>query len=143
MSKEGSTLRLRAPAGQAKPAPPVGPMLGQHGLNIMDFCKKFNDMTKELKPGTPVSAIITFDPKQKKIHSIEVKKPPVSHFIKEAKKLKKGSGVTGKEIIATITQEEIKKIAEQKMVDMNAVDIAGAMKMVEGSAISMGLKVEQ
>lgn len=140
----GKFIKLKVPAGKANPSPPVGPALGQHGLNIMEFCKQFNAMTQAgYEPGTPLTAVIYFDPKQKKITKIELKKPPVSHYLKQAVKVSKGASQTGKEVIGEVSMAALRKIAEDKMVDMNANDVEGAMQMVMGSARSMGLKVEE
>ena len=133
-------LKLQVSAGAANPSPPIGPALGQRGLNIMEFCKAFNARTQEMEKGSPVPVVITIF--QDKSFTFELKTPPVSHFLKKAAKVQKGSTTPGKSTAATITQADVRAIAEQKMVDLNATSIEAAMRMVEGSARSMGLKVE-
>ena len=133
-------IKLQIPAGKANPAPPVGPALGQHGVNIMEFCKAFNASTQKLEQGMPIPVIITVY--QDKSFAFETKSPPVSFFIKKTLKLKKASKTPGKEFIATISKIDIKKIAEDKMSDLNTKDLESAAKMVAGTARSMGIKVE-
>ncbi|MFM7943523.1 MAG: 50S ribosomal protein L11 [Candidatus Fonsibacter sp.] len=125
--------------GQANPAPPVGPALGQRGVNIMEFCKSFNDKTKSLM-GQPVPVVITIY-KDKKFDFI-IKTPPASFLIKEAIKLKSGSKEPGRNIAGSITKAQLKKIAEIKMKDLNAFDIEQAIKIIAGSARSMGVEVK-
>ena len=132
-------LKLQIKGGQANPAPPVGPALGQRGINIMEFCKAFNDKTKELM-GQPVPVVITIY-KDKKFDFI-IKTPPASHLIKEAMKLKSGSKEPGRVSAGIITKDQLKKIAEAKMKDLNAVDIEAAIKIIAGSARSMGIQVQ-
>ena len=133
-------VKLQVPAGSANPAPPVGPALGQHGLNIQDFCKQFNDKTKD-KMGQPVPVVITVY-KDKKFDFI-IKTPPASHLIKEAIKLKSGSKEPGRTVAGSITKDQLKKIAEIKMKDLNAFDIEEAIKVIAGSARSMGIQVKE
>jgi large subunit ribosomal protein L11 len=132
-------LKLQIKGGQANPAPPVGPALGQRGINIMEFCKAFNDKTKDFM-GQPVPVVITIY-KDKKFDFI-IKTPPASHLIKEAMKLKSGSKEPGRVSAGTITKDQLKKIAEAKMKDLNAVDIEAAIKIIAGSARSMGIQVQ-
>ena len=140
MAKEiAGYLKLQIKAGQANPAPPVGPALGQRGINIMEFCKAFNDKTKDFM-GQPVPVVITIY-KDKKFDFI-IKTPPASHLIKEAMKLKSGSKEPGRVSAGTITKDQLKKIAEAKMKDLNAVDIEAAIKIIAGSARSMGIQVQ-
>ena len=140
MAKEiAGYLKLQIKGGQANPAPPVGPALGQRVINIMEFCKAFNDKTKDFM-GQPVPVVITIY-KDKKFDFI-IKTPPASHLIKEAMKLKSGSKEPGRVSAGTITKDQLKKIAEAKMKDLNAVDIEAAIKIIAGSARSMGIQVQ-
>ena len=140
MAKEISGyLKLQIKGGQANPAPPVGPALGQRGINIMEFCKAFNDKTKEFM-GQPVPVVITIY-KDKKFDFI-IKTPPASHLIKEAMKLKSGSKEPGRLSAGIITKEQLKKIAEAKMKDLSAFDIEEAIKIIAGSARSLGIQVK-
>ncbi len=140
MAKEISGyINLIIPAGGANPSPPVGPALGQHGVNIMEFCKAFNAKTESLEKGMPIPVKITVF-KDKSFEFI-TKQAPNSYFIKKAAKIKAGANNPGHEVVATIRKSQVKKIAEDKMVDLNAVDIDGAMKIIEGSARSMGVEV--
>ena len=132
-------IKLQIKGGQANPAPPVGPALGQRGINIMEFCKAFNEKTKSFM-GKPVPVIITVY-KDKKF-DFEIKSPPASFFIKEAAKLKGGSKEPGRNIVASISQKQAKEIAEKKMKDLNAHDIDEAIKIISGSARSMGIEVK-
>ena len=132
-------IKLEIPAGKANPSPPVGPALGQRGLNIMEFCKAFNARTQEMEKGMPIPVVITvFGDKS---FTFELKTPPVSFFLKKAAAVKKGSTTPGKSTIASITREQVREIALQKMPDINATSVEAAMLMVEGSARSMGLQV--
>ena len=133
-------IKLQIKGGQANPAPPVGPALGQRGINIMDFCKAFNEKTKAFM-GKPVPVIITVY-KDKKFDFI-IKSPPASHFIKEAVKLKSGSKEPGRNIVGYITKKQVADIAKQKMSDLNANDIEEASKIIAGSARSMGIEVKE
>ena len=139
MAKEAvAQIKLYVPAGQANPAPPVGPALGQHGVNIMMFCKQFNERTKG-REGLILPAIITIY-KDKSFDFI-VKSPPSSVLIKKAANLAKASGQAGKEKIGTLNNRQIEEIAKQKMEDLNTVDIQKAIKIVKGTARSMGIEV--
>ena len=133
-------IKLQIKGGQANPAPPVGPALGQRGINIMDFCKAFNEKTKSFM-GKPVPVVITVY-KDKKFDFI-IKSPPASHFIKEAVKLKSGSKEPGRNIVGYITKNQVADIAKQKMSDLNANDIEEASKIIAGSARSMGIEVKE
>ena len=140
MAKEVLELiKLQIPAGGANPAPPVGPALGQRGLNIGDFVKQFNDRTKNLEKGAPIPVLITAY-KDKKFTFI-TKLPPVSHYLKKAAKIDKGSSTPGRELVGKVTMKDIEKIANEKMADLNAINIEGAVNMVKGSAVSMGMEV--
>ena len=132
-------IKLQLPAGSANPAPPVGPALGQRGINIMEFCKAFNEKTKAFM-GKPVPVVITVY-KDKKFDFI-IKSPPASHFIREAAKLKSGSQEPGRNIVASITKKQAEEIAKQKMEDLNALDLDQAVKIIAGSARSMGIEVK-
>ena len=133
-------IKLQIPAGQANPSPPVGPALGQKGVNIMDFCKAFNASTQNSEAGMPIPVVITVY--QDKSFTFETKEPPTSFFIKKSMKLKKASKTPGKEVIAKISKEEVQKIAELKIKDLNTDDIESAKRMVAGTARSMGIMVE-
>ena len=133
-------IKLQINGGQANPAPPVGPALGQRGINIMEFCKAFNDKTKTFA-GKPIPVIITVY-KDKKF-DFEIKSPPASHFIKEAAKLKSGSKEPGRNIVASITRKQAEEIATKKMKDLNAHDLEEAVKIIAGSARSMGIEVKE
>ena len=133
-------VKLQIKGGQASPAPPVGPALGQRGINIMEFCKAFNEKTKSFM-GKPVPVIITVY-KGKKFDFI-IKSPPASHFIKEAAKLKSGSNEPGIQIVASITKKQAEEIAKKKMADLNTNDLEQAVKIISGSARSMGIEVKE
>ena len=133
-------LKLQVRGGQANPAPPVGPALGQRGVNIMEFCKAFNDKTKSMA-GKPVPVEITVY-KDKKF-DFKIKSPPASFFIKEAVKLKGGSKEPGRNIVASISKKQLEDIANQKMNDLNAHDLEEAVKIIAGSARSMGIEVKE
>ena len=137
--KVAGQLKLQVPAGSATPSPPIGPALGQRGINIMEFCKGFNAATQEMEKGMPIPVVIIYY--QDKSFNFAMKKPPVSYFLKKEAKLKSGSKTPGKEVAGSITRDQVRTIAEAKMKDLNAADIEGAMAMVEGSARSMGLEV--
>ena len=132
-------IKLQIPAGKATPAPPVGPALGQHGVNIMGFCKEFNERTaKDMGLIIPVVITVFAD----KTFSFITKTPPASVLLKKACKIEKGSGVPNKDKVAKISKAELLKIAEQKMVDLNASDVEAAARMIAGTARSMGIVVE-
>ena len=134
------TLKLQVPAGSANPSPPVGPALGQRGINIMEFCKAFNAKTEEMEKGAPCPTVITYY--QDKSFTMEIKTPPASYYIKKAAKLKSGSQTPGKATAGSITGKQVREIAEAKMKDLNANDIDGAMQIIMGSARSMGIEVK-
>jgi len=136
--KVKTTIKLYCPGGQANPAPPVGPALGQHGLPIMDFCKQFNERTKD-RPGLTLPCIITVY--EDRTFSFIIKSPPASTLLKKACGLAKASGNPKTEKCGSVTMEQVKEIAKQKAEDMNAADLDAAMKMVMGSARSMGIDV--
>jgi len=141
MAKEISGfIKLQIKGGQANPAPPVGPALGQRGINIMEFCKAFNEKTKAFM-GKPVPVEITVY-KDKKF-DFKIKSPPASYFIKEAVKLKGGSKEPGRNIVASISKKQLEDIATQKMNDLNAHDLDEAVKIIAGSARSMGIEVKE
>jgi len=134
-------LKLQVPAGAANPSPPIGPALGQRGLNIMEFCKAFNAQTQKMEKGVPIPVIITTY--QDRSFTFEMKTPPVSYFLKKAAKLESGSKTPGREPIGEVTKKQVREIAEQKMKDLNCDTVEAAMKMIEGSARSMGLTVAE
>ena len=133
-------VKLQVPAGSANPSPPIGPALGQRGLNIMEFCKAFNAQTQQIEKGTPIPVVITTY--QDRSFTFEMKTPPVSYFLKKAAKLDSGSKTPGREPVGKVTKQQVREIAEQKLKDLNCDSIEAAMKMVEGSARSMGLQVK-
>mgnify|MGYP003645288991 CR=1 FL=1 len=133
-------VKLQVPAGSATPSPPIGPALGQRGLNIMEFCKAFNAATQEMEKGSPIPVVITAY--ADKSFTFVMKQPPVSYFIKKAVNLKSGSKLPGKESVGTITVAQLRDIAEKKMKDLNADDVDAAVSMIAGSARSMGIQVE-
>jgi len=132
-------IKLNLPAGEATPAPPVGPALGQHGLPIMDFVRAYNEKTASLK-GNIIPAVITVY--EDRTFSFITKLPPVSAMIKKMLNLPKGSGKTGRETIGTLTKEQVEQIAKEKMADMNTQDLEAAKRIVEGTAKSMGVKIQ-
>ena len=136
--KAAGFINLTIMGGAANPSPPVGPALGQHGVNIMEFCKAFNAKTEDSK-GIPIPVVITVY--EDRSFDFITKTPPASYFIKQATKQKKGSGVPGREIVAQIRTSQLKEIAEKKMEDLNANDIDAAIKIIAGSARSMGIEV--
>jgi large subunit ribosomal protein L11 len=133
-------IKLQVPGGQANPAPPVGPALGQHGLNIMDFCKKFNEQTKQ-NEGLILPVVITAY--EDKSFSFIIKSPPCAVLLKKAVGIAKGSGQPNKEKVGKVTRAQLEEIAKAKMKDLNAADLGGAIKVVEGTARSMGIEVLQ
>jgi large subunit ribosomal protein L11 len=138
--KVAGTMKLQVPAGQANPSPPVGPALGQRGINIMEFCKAFNAKTQELEPGAPCPTIITYY--VDKSFTMDIKTPPASYMLKKAAKVKSGANLPGREIVGSVTSKQVKEIAEAKMKDLNANDIDAAMLIILGSARSMGIEVK-
>ncbi len=132
-------IKLQVKAGSATPSPPIGPALGQRGVNIMGFCKEFNARTAEMEKGTPLPTVITVY--QDKSFTFITKTPPATYFIKQATKLTSGSKLPGKTVVGKITREQLREIAEKKMKDLNANDLEQAAKIIEGSARSMGLEV--
>ena len=132
-------LKLQVPAGAANPSPPIGPALGQRGLNIMAFCKDFNAKTSQMEKGSPIPVVITIY--QDKSFTFEMRTPPVSFFIKKAAKLESGSKTPGRDKAGKITKAQVKEIAEKKMADLNCDSVESAMRMIEGSARSMGIEV--
>ena len=132
-------IKLHVPAGQANPAPPVGPALGQHGVNIMQFCKQFNEQTKG-REGLILPAVITVY--EDKTFTFIIKSPPSSILLKRAANLAKASGISGKEIIGKVTKKQVEEIAKLKMKDLNSADLNRAIKIIEGTARSMGIAVE-
>ena len=134
------TLKLQVPAGQANPSPPVGPALGQRGINIMEFCKAFNAKTGDMEPGAPCPTVIEYF--QDKSFSITIKTPPASYYIRKAANLKSGSNKPGLEVAGSVSLAQIREIAEAKMQDLNANNIDGAMQIIIGSARSMGIEVK-
>ncbi len=136
--KVSGYINLTIPGGAANPSPPVGPALGQHGVNIMEFCKAFNAKTEDSK-GIPTPVVITVF--EDRSFEFITKTPPASYFIKQATKLKSGSGDPGNEIVGQIRTSQLKEIAEKKMEDLNANDIDAAVKIIAGSARSMGIEV--
>lgn len=132
-------IKLQVPAGQANPSPPIGPALGQAGLNIMEFCKAFNADTQNMEQGMPIPVVITAY--GDRTFSFVTKTPPASYFLKKAAKLQKGAQKTGSEVAGKVTMAQVREIAEAKMVDLNAHDIDQAAKMIAGTARSMGIEV--
>ncbi len=137
--KVAGQLKLQVAAGSATPSPPIGPALGQRGINIMEFCKAFNAATQDVEKGQPTPVVITYY--QDKSFTFVMKTPPVTYFLKKAANLKSGSKEPGKSSAGTIGRDKVREIAEAKMKDLNANDVEAAMRMVEGSARSMGLEV--
>jgi len=133
-------VKLQVPAGGANPAPPVGPALGQAGLNIMEFCKAFNARTQEMEKGMPLPVVITVY--QDKSFDFAIKTPPASVLLKKAAKIQKGSSEPNKQKVGTVTRAQLIEIAEAKMVDLNCYDAEAGAKIIEGTARSMGLTVE-
>lgn len=137
--KVRAIVKLQVAAGSATPSPPIGPALGQAGLNIMEFCKTFNARTQHLEKGMPIPVVITAYADSS--FEFITKTPPASYFLLQAAKIKKGSGTTGKEIVGTVTMAQCRDIAEQKMKDLNANDLEAGAIMIAGTARSMGLQV--
>ena len=137
--KVKAKIKLYCPGGQANPAPPVGPALGQHGIPIMDFCKQFNDRTKD-RPGLVLPCVISLY--EDRTFDFIIKSPPASVLLKRAAGLAKASGNPKAEKVGKVTLDQVKEIAKEKMEDLNAVDMEGAIKVIKGSARSMGIEVE-
>ena len=134
------TLKLQVAAGKATPSPPVGPALGQRGINIMEFCKQFNAKTADMEVGAPCPTVISYY--QDKSFTMEIKTPPASYFLKKAAKVQSGSKTPSRSTVGTVTVAQVREIAEAKMKDLNANDIEGAMQIILGSARSMGIEVK-
>ena len=132
-------IKLQVPAGAATPSPPIGPALGQRGVNIMGFFKEFNARTENMPKGTPLPTVITVY--QDKSFTFVTKTPPATHYLKEVVGIKSGSGKTGRETVGQVTRQQLRDIAELKMKDLNANDIEAASRIIEGSARAMGLRV--
>ncbi|MEM9138655.1 MAG: 50S ribosomal protein L11 [Pseudomonadota bacterium] len=138
--KVAGTLKLQVPAGKANPSPPIGPALGQRGINIMEFCKAFNARSQDLEPGAPCPTIVTYY--VDKSFTMEIKTPPASYLIKKAAKLQSGSNAPGRETAGSVSSKQVREIAEAKMKDLNANSVEQAMKIIAGSARSMGVEVK-
>jgi len=134
-------LKLQVPAGAANPAPPIGPALGQRGLNIMEFCKQFNAQTQKMEKGMPIPVTITIY--QDRSFSFEMRTPPVSFFLKKAAKIDTGAKTPGRDPVGSVSKAQVKEIATQKMKDLNCDTVDAAMRMIEGSARSMGIEVRE
>jgi large subunit ribosomal protein L11 len=132
-------VKLQVPAGKANPSPPIGPALGQAGLNIMEFCKAFNAHTQNMEPGMPIPVVITAY--HDRTFTFITKSPPASYFLKKAAGLDKGAAAPGKERVAAVSMAQVREIAEKKMVDLNANDMDGACRIIAGTARSMGIEV--
>jgi len=139
MKKIKAVVKLQIPAGQATPAPPVGPSLAQHGLNIMEFCQKFNEVTKNQMGWTLPVEITVYE---NRTYDFKVKQPPASELLKKAAGIEKGSGTPNKTKVAKITRAQLREIAEKKLPDLNADNIESAMKIIEGTARNMGITIE-
>jgi len=133
-------MKLQVAAGKANPSPPVGPALGERGINIMEFCKAFNAKTADLEPGAPCPTVISYY--QDKSFTMEIKTPPASYFLKKAAKVKSGATNPSRDIVGSVTLKQVREIAEAKMADLNANDIDAAMQIILGSARSMGIEVK-
>jgi large subunit ribosomal protein L11 len=132
-------VKLQVPAGAANPSPPIGPALGQRGLNIMEFCKAFNARTAQMEKGTPIPVVITAF--QDRSFTFEMKLPPVTYYLKKASGIQSGSKTTGRGFAGKISKEQIQEIAEKKLPDLNCATVDAAVRMIEGSARSMGLEI--
>ena len=138
--KVAGTLKLQVPAGKANPSPPIGPALGQRGINIMEFCKAFNARSQDIEPGAPCPTIVTYY--VDKSFTMEIKTPPASYLLKKAARLPSGAQTPGRETVGSVTAKQVREIAETKMKDLNANTIDQAMKIIAGSARSMGIEVK-
>ena len=134
-------IKLQVPAGLANPSPPIGPALGQRGVNIPEFCKQFNAATQKLEPGSPIPTVITVY--SDRSFTFEMRRPPASYLLKKAAKIGSGSKEPGRGVAGTVTQAQLREIAEIKMKDLNANSVEQAMKIIAGSARSMGLQVQE
>ena len=133
------SLKLQVPAGAANPSPPIGPALGQRGINIMEFCKAFNARTAQEQKGTPLPVVITYY--QDKSFTFEIKSPPASYFLKQAAKIQSGSKLPGRDSPGTVTMDQCREIAKKKLKDLNTDDVDAGAKIIAGSARAMGLQV--
>ena len=138
--KLAGKMKLQVPAGQANPSPPVGPALGQRGINIMEFCKAFNAKTQDMAPGPPCPTVITYY--QDKSFTMDIKTPPASYYLRKAAGLKSGAKLPGRETVGSVSAKQLREIAEAKWKDLNANDVEAAMKIIMGSARSMGIEVK-
>ncbi len=138
--KIAGTMKLQVPAGQANPSPPVGPALGQRGINIMEFCKAFNARTQDMEQGAPCPTVVTYY--QDKSFTMDVRTPPASYYLKKAARLKSGASAPSREMVGSVTSAQLREIAEAKMKDLSAHDVDQAMKIILGSARSMGIEVK-
>ena len=138
--KLAGKMKLQVPAGQANPSPPVGPALGQRGINIMEFCKAFNAKTQDMEPGAPCPTVITYY--QDKSFTMDIKTPPASYYLRKAAGLKSGAKLPGRETVGSVSAKQLREIAEAKWKDLNANDVEAAMKIILGSARSMGIEVK-
>ncbi len=138
--KIAGKMKLQVKAGQANPSPPVGPALGQRGINIMEFCKAFNAKTADMEPGAPCPTVITYY--QDKSFAMEIKTPPASYYLLKAANLKSGAKLPAKETVGSVTTKQLREIAEAKMKDLNANSVEAAMLIIAGSARSMGIEVK-
>ena len=139
--KVTGSIKLQVPAGQANPSPPIGPALGQAGLNIMEFCKQFNARTQKMEPGMPIPVVITAY--SDRSFTFVTKTPPASYFLKKAAKLEGGSKTPGVDFVGKVTMAQVREIAQAKMADLNANDLDAACRMIVGSARSMGIEVKE
>ena len=138
--KLAGKMKLQVPEGQANPSPPVGPALGQRGINIMEFCKAFNAKTQDMEPGAPCPTVITYY--QDKSFTMDIKTPPASYYLRIAAGLKSGAKLPGRETVGSVSAKQLREIAEAKWKDLNANDVEAAMKIIMGSARSMGIEVK-
>ncbi|MBC6407081.1 MAG: 50S ribosomal protein L11 [Rhodobacteraceae bacterium] len=138
--KLAGTVKLQVPAGRATPSPPVGPALGQRGINIMEFCKAFNAKTQDMEAGAPCPTVISYY--QDKSFAIDIKTPPASYYLKKAAGLKSGATTPGRATVGSVSAAQVREIAKAKMKDLNAVDLEAAMQIILGSARSMGIEVK-
>lgn len=134
-------VKLQVPAGKANPSPPIGPALGQQGVNIMEFCKQFNARTQKMEPGMPIPVVITAY--SDRSFTFVTKTPPASYFLKKAAKLEGGSKTPGVDFVGKVTMAQVREIAQAKMADLNANDLDAACRMIAGSARSMGIEVKE